>query len=62
MKEYLTKEEQTRLYHELLEHVDYPLETYFDKSFVELIGKIGGDCIKVRAYLTVDNEIKIFEK
>lgn len=39
----MTKKEADKIYMELIELFDYPIETAIGKDFVEVIGKMGGD-------------------
>ena len=57
----MTKKEADRIYMELIQLVDYPIETNIGRDFVEVIGNMGGDVLRFRGKL-VDDKVVITEK
>lgn len=57
----MTKKEADRIYMELIELFDYPMETNIGRDFVEVIGNMGGDVLRFRGKL-IDNEVVVTEK
>ena len=42
--------EQKKSYEEIMDSLDYVLETYTAPDYIEVIGKMGGDVIRYRIY------------
>ena len=57
----MTRKEAKRIYMELIQLFDYPIDSVITRDYVEVTGKMAGDVLRFRGKL-VNNEVVITEK